>query len=120
MDSRRVSFAGPQMSTVPPPGRVRRASPEWTVRTVPLEMKKLVPPGTAPPRVLPSKEMSSPVNLATAPMGQCSCAAAGAAWIERIAIIATEKRNARLARRRLLPKIGRKFRVSEPLCIEEL
>jgi len=90
------------------------------VSTVPLEIKKLVPPGTAPPSVLPSKEMSSPVNLAMAPMGQCSCAAAGGAKVERIAMIATEKRNPRLARQRLLPKMGEKFRVSEPLCIEEL
>jgi hypothetical protein len=49
------------------------------VRTVPLEMKKLVPPAMGGPRALPSKEMSSPVNLATAPGGQCSCARAGEA-----------------------------------------
>jgi len=49
------------------------------VRTVPLEMKKLVPPAMGGPRALPSKEISSPVNLATAPGGQCSWACVGAA-----------------------------------------
>lgn len=88
MDSRSVNFAGPQMSTVPPPGRFRRASPECTVRTVPLEMKKLVPPAMGGPRALPSKEMSSPVNLATAPGGQCSWAEVGAAAMAITAMIA--------------------------------
>jgi len=35
-------------------------------------------------------------------------------------MFASRKRNARLAPRRPLPKIEKKFRVSEPLCIEEL
>ena len=55
-----------------------------------------------------------------APGGQCSCAAAGAEKDRKTATIATENKDASRARRRPVSKIGEKFRVSAPLCIEEL
>src|ERR1700733_514818 len=73
-DSRRVNFAGPQMSTKLPGVRANRAAPECTVTTLPLDTKSVVAPWIEAGYAPPSTEISWPSSLPTDPEGQCSCA----------------------------------------------